>query len=145
MYQNTITLFNYHAMSGLWYASVFSGTDLGARDVSDLTKNGDNSDDRITAIIHCTKDKVFTTSDGIEKRCVGAKEYTKCDNPSEVITFNPGHDFIYDGEYPDLKPVSDDDYESGFYHAINEEYDGVYMVTSASFYDLLPHFEIGGK
>ena len=30
MYTDTITLFNFHALTGQWYASTFSGVDVGA-------------------------------------------------------------------------------------------------------------------
>lgn len=145
MYQDTITLFNYHEATGMWYPTVFNGVDLGVNKASNSTKDGKNNNDAVTLIIHCTKDKVFTAVDGAEKSYTGAKMYAKCDNPTSCITFKPECDFIYEGVYPDLTPVKDEDYESGYYHTVNEEHDGVYMISSAAFYSLLPHFEIGGR
>lgn len=145
MCQNTITLFNYHETTGLWFPSVFKGVDLGVNASSNSTKDGKNSNDTVIIIIHCTKDKVFTTADGTKKSYTGAKAYAKCDNPTTCITFKPECDFIYEDDWTDLTPISDEEYESGFYHTMNEEYDGVYMISSAAFYDLLPHFEIGGR
>ena len=145
MFQNTITLFNFHKATGLWYPSVFKGVDLGVNTASNATKDGKNSNDTVNIIIHCTKDKVFTTADGTKKSYTGAKAYSKCDNPTACITFNPECDFIYEGEWANLELINDEDYESGFYHSMNEEHDGVYMITSAAFYGLLPHFEIGGR
>lgn len=145
MYQNTITLFNYHEATGLWYPTVLSGVDLGVSTSSNSTKDGKSNNDVVSVIIHCTKDKVFTAADGTEKSYTGAKAYAKCDKPTACITFRPECDFIYDGEWSDLSPVCEDDYESGFYHAANDECDGVYMISSVAFYGLLPHFEIGGR
>ena len=99
----------------------------------------------MSVIIHCTADKTFTTADGTEKSYTGAKAYAKCENPTACITFKPECDFIYEGAWPDLEPLREEDYESGLYHALNDEYDGVYMISSAAYYGLLPHFEIGGR
>ena len=45
----------------------------------------------------------------------------------------------------DTEPLTDDDYDEGLYHALNAERDGIYLISSAGFYGLLPHFEIGGR
>lgn len=145
MYQNTITLFNFHEATGLWYPSVFTGVDLGVNNSSRSTKDGKNNGDAVSVIIHCAADKTFTTADGTEKSYTGAKAYAKCENPTACITFKPECDFIYEGAWPDLEPLREEDYESGLYHALNDEHDGVYMISSAAYYGLLPHFEIGGR
>ena len=145
MYQNTITLFNFHEATGLWYPSVFTGVDLGVNNSSRSTKDGKNNGDAVSVIIHCTADKTFTTADGTEKSYTGAKAYAKCENPTACITFKPECDFIYEGAWPDLEPLREEDYESGLYHALNDEHYGVYMISSAAYYGLLPHFEIGGR
>lgn len=145
MYQNTITLFNFHEATGLWYPSVFTGVDLGVNNSSRSTKDGKNNGDAVSVIIHCTADKTFTTADGTVKSYTGAKAYAKCENPTACITFKPECDFIYEGAWPDLEPLREEDYESGLYHALNDEHDGVYMISSAAYYGLLPHFEIGGR
>lgn len=145
MFQNTITLFNYHEATKLWYPTVFKGVDLGASNASRSTKDGKNSNDTVSILINCTVDKMLKAADGTEKSYTGAKAYAKCGNPAACFTFKPECDFIYEGEWPDLEPASEEDYESGFYHAMNEENDGVYMISSVAFYELLPHFEIGGR
>ena len=144
MYQNVITVFNFHESSGKWYPAVIRNTDLLVNKSSGSTTSGKNNADTVELIIRCSADKRITTANGI-KSYTGPKEYAKCSTPAEYITFKPECDFIYDGEWPELVPISDDGYESGLYHALNDEYDGIYMITSASFYGLLPHFEIGGR
>lgn len=144
MYQDTITVFNFHKTSGLWYPSIITGADLLAAKSSNHTTNGMNNADSVEIIVHCTAAKVFATSDG-DKSYTGPKEYAKCDNPAQRITFTPESDFIYNGAWPDLTPINDDEYDDGLYHALNEEHDGIYMISSAAFYGLLPHFEIGGR
>lgn len=145
MYESTITLFNFHEASGLWYPSVFSSVDLGVNTSSNSTTNGTNGNDTVNMLIHCTRDKKFITADGAEKSYIGAKAYAKCDNPAIYVTFKPERDFIYAGAWKNAEPIREDDHDSGFYHAMNDEYDGVYMISSAAFFGLLPHFEIGGK
>lgn len=144
MYHNTITLFNYHKATGKWYPSVISGVDLIGNKASTATKEGVNNGDAVDIIIHCTKDRIITTSEGA-KSYTGAKAYAQCNTPAACITFAPEQDFIYEGEWPDLSAITDDEYESGLYHAMNDTYDGVYLVSSAAYFDLLPHFEIGGR
>ena len=144
MYQNTITIFNYHAGSGMWYPSVVEGADLIVNKSSTSTTAGKNNADSVDIIVHCSAEKVITTTAGA-KSYTGPKEYAKCENPAERITFKPECDFIYDGIWPELAPISDDGYDSGLYHALNDEHDGIYMISSAAFYGLLPHFEIGGR
>ena len=52
MYQDTITLFNYHETTGMWYPTVFNGVDLGVNKASNSTKDGKNNNDAVTLIIH---------------------------------------------------------------------------------------------
>lgn len=144
MYQNTITLFNFHEATGLWYPSVIADIDLIASKANNATKEGLNNGDTVDIIIHCTHDKKIKTSQGM-KSYTGAKAYAKCDNPTGCITFKPEKDFIYEGVWPDLLPIDGEDFDSGLYNELNTNYDGVYMISSAVFYGLLPHFEIGGR
>ncbi len=144
MYQDTITVFNFHRTSGFWYPSIITGADLLAAKSSSHTPDGMNNVDGVDIIVHCTAARVIATSDG-DKSYTEPKEYAKCPDPGQRITFTPESDFIYSGAWPDLTPVNDDWYEEGLYHALNDEHDGIYMISSAVFYGLLPHFEIGGR
>lgn len=144
MYQNTITVFNFHATSGLWYPSVVHGANLIASKSSTATAEGRNNADAVEIIIHCSAERAVDTTAGL-KNYIEPKGYAKCDTPADLISFKPECDFIYDGEWPELVPISDEKYDSGLYHVLNNEHDGVYMISSAAFYSLLPHFEIGGR
>lgn len=64
MYHNTITLFNYHKATDKWYPSVISGVDLISNKASTATKEGVNNGDTVDIIVHCTRDRVITTSEG---------------------------------------------------------------------------------
>ncbi len=144
VYCDTITVFNYHKKSDCWYPSVIPGVDLLEAKSRSATATGTNNADAVDIIIRCTPGKEITTAAGA-KRYVGLKEYAKSDTPEEFITFTPECDFIYAGAWPETEPLLDDDYDEGLYHAMNEGYDGVYMISSTGFYGLLPHFEIGGR
>lgn len=74
MYQNTITLFNFHKKTGVWYPSVISGVDLIASKANNATKEGTVNGDTVEIIIHCNKEKAVETSEGL-KSYTGAKAY----------------------------------------------------------------------
>lgn len=144
MYKNTITVFNYHKKSGYWYPSVISGADLLESASSNHTTGGTNNTDTVSAIIHCTAGRVVRTQSGF-KDYVSPKEYARSEDPGRLITFKPERDFIYAGAWSDTSPINDDEYDESLYNALNEEYDGVYRISSVAFYGMLPHFEIGGR
>ena len=146
MYNDTITLFNWHEATERWYPTVFTRADVGEITSSNSTAQaGKTGNDTVSIIIHCDADKSFTATDGTVKSYLRAKEYALCNDPAAHITFKPERDFVYAGEWNDPQPVSDDDYEAGFYHEMNDTHDDVYMISSAAFFSLLPHFEIGGR
>lgn len=145
MYQDTITLFNFHTATGKWYTTVILGTDIGESRSAENTTSGKNNADTVSVIIHCSTDKAVTDIDGAKKKYLGTKEFARCENPAECFTFNPECDFLYSDKWTGNSEIRDDDYESGLYHYMNDRYDGVYKITSSSFYGLLPHFEVGGR
>jgi hypothetical protein len=144
MFTDTITVFNYHADSDSWYPSVISGVDLGLIRANNHTTQGVVSEDTVQILIPCGADQSITTTAG-RKSYTGPKAYASCENPAECITFAPECDFIYEGTWPDLSAIADSDYDSGLYHDMNDEHDGVHLINSAAFYGLIPHFEIGGR
>ncbi|MBQ9347017.1 MAG: hypothetical protein IJT94_06700 [Oscillibacter sp.] len=152
MYDAVITLFNCHERDSVrkWYPTVFSGVTLeavrsDARSVSDGTVGADTAVVILPTAPDCSKK---TASDAV-RQYAGPKEYAALADPSGFFTFTPQQDFFVkgdlSGEYP--VPVEDEaeDAFHGFYHAINQRRDGVYLVTEAAFFPLIPHFEIGGK
>lgn len=144
MYQKTITLFNYHKGTDKWYPSVIPSVDLIGNKASAASKEGVKNNDTVDIIINTNSNKEINTAVGT-KSYTGAKAYAQSNTPSACITFAPEQDFIYEGVWPSLSPIDDSDYESGLYHDMNDNYDGVYLVSSAVYYDLIPHFEIGGR
>ena len=67
------------------------------------------------------------------------------DEMEQSITFDEGRDILMDGEWDGPKVVNEADYSRvGFLGYLRNRYDGVYLINSASRYDLIPHFELGG-
>lgn len=145
MYRDTITLFNFHKDTGLWYPSIFSRVDLGVNAATAKTKTGNTSADAVTLLLHCAKDKTFTTVEGTKKSYLAPKAYAVCKEPAAFITFCTECDFFYVGVWDGVEELRDENYEAGLYHAMNEKHDSVYMIQTVAFFDLLPHVEIGGR
>ena len=142
MHNGTITLFNLH--NGKWYPSVIKGVTVEEVAATSTTETaGRTNSDAVELSIKTTHVKAISTTVGL-KPYVTPKAYAVGTEPAHCVTFKPDQDFVYIGEWP-VEPILDDDFESGFYHAFNEEHDGVYMITSAAWLGLIPHFEIGGR
>ena len=142
MHNGTITLFNLQGSK--WYPSVIRGVSVEEIVATSATENaGRTNSDTVELSIGTTNVKAIVTDAGL-KSYVSPKAYAVCTEPANCMTFQPEQDFVFIGEWP-TEPISDDDFESGFYHAFNEEHDGVYMITSVAWLGLIPHFEIGGR
>lgn len=144
MYDHTITLFCMHGDT--WYPSVIEGVDLIATESASKTPlAGQTNGDSVEIIVHSSAAKVVKTKAGA-KAYVTPKAYAATNAPANCLTFTPEQDFILDAEWPSTDPIPDDAYgDTGLYSAFNEDHDGVYMITSAKYLGLLPHFEIGGR
>lgn len=141
MYDCTVTLFNYHAKTNNWHTTVFGNADLLVTGAKSATPKGETNGSSVDLLINVTADKA--SADG--KKYVGPKAYAATDTPDAYFTFTPETDFFMEGDYSIAEPVSEDDYESGYYHEMNNIHDGVHMVVSAAYFPLIPHFEIGGR
>ncbi len=144
MYNDVITLFNYHKETGKWYASVIFDVGFGSALSSEPTTQGINNEDTVVFIVKSNCCKQIKTQSG-KKSYLGSKEYARCDNPCGHFCFNDTKDFIYCGVWNVYNAINEEDYESGFYSYMNSKFDDVYKITSSEFFNLLPHFEIGGK
>lgn len=143
MHDKTVTLWNYHQGTGMWYPTVIGGVSFWANDAAAASSHGGNSAASFEASIPCAPGGTVTSKGG-EKRIFPPKTYAVCTSPDKCVTFAPGVDFIAEGE-TEPTPIRDADYESGFYDAMNASNDGVHLITSAVYYGLIPHYEIGGK
>ncbi len=175
MYNDVITVFNFHEKTGAWYTTVFKNVNLLETTGETATRDsGRTNNDTVELIIRILPDKsahtviyepyLVITNEGdayVDNRGVklsyrepdtdevrwyiGPKAYERLDDPRGYFTFKAETDFFVVGNYSSEAPITDNDYDEGLYHAMNDAQDGVYMITSAAYFSLLPHFEIGGK
>lgn len=138
MYDSIITVFNFHEKTETWRTTVFEGVSLYEVSAETATRDSGktNSD---------TVDLIIPTQADVICRYTGSKAYANMDDPQGFFTFKAESDFFVVGNHFSLEPISDDDYDEGLYHHLNNTQDGVYMITSVAFFGLLPHFEIGGR
>ena len=142
----TVTLFNFHKATGKWDPTEFHNVSLTAvRADTGKADTGTVNADMVEIIIRTAADK-SNTECGVTVRYVGPKEYAALESPVGYFTFTPEQDFFYVGSVMATSyPEEDYDDDNGFYHFMNKNHDGVYMIQSSTFYSLIPHFEIGGR
>ena len=149
MYNDTITLFNrYSNREGdTWYPTVIRNVNVNVDRAAIIAKYGAQSAD--SAVLNVsyslrTKNKIVAG-----KLWLAPKEWGEQPNDelANFLTFTGGNafDFFYIGEWQDTAPISDNDYNEGFYTYMNTRYDNVFAVTSVGMYTVIPHFEILGK
>ena len=174
MYDAVITLFNYRKSEHAWYTTVFHGANLIEPRGNSATQQGQVNADTVEIIIHVKPNQdadtliyvpnnitdvdgnVLTSDNGVHvayddpethesRQYISPKAYAHLEAVDGRFTFTPETDFVVVGNYSSQEPIDDDEYEDGLYQAMNEAQDGVYMITSATYFSLLPHFEIGGR
>lgn len=139
MFNDIVTVFNNH--KGCWYAHMIRGVDYGSTASAGSTKlNGITKSDRVIVLIRSDADKHISSD--VTLQYVPPKVYERLENVEGHITFKPQDSFILIGEYNGAEPISDDDYEAGFFDYMNSMYDNVFMISSAAYFGLIPHFEI---
>ena len=81
------------------------------------------------------------------KRYLTPLLWQAAEDPAAAFTFTMGEffDFFIEGAWPDTEPVQDSAFPGGFYDHLNKTRDGVYAVSSAQQYSVIPHFEVFGK
>lgn len=145
LFQDVITIFNFHEKTGKWYPTVITNAHIIATKANTHGTNGVTNADTVSLQITSNVAQNVSTVDGSVKSYTPPREYATTDTPANYITFTPECDFFIVGKWDDLTPIDDDEYDEGLYSALNAEQDRVYMVSSAVFYSLIPHFEIGGR
>ena len=150
MFTDTITVFNYYKDSlknVTWYPTVIHGVNLLIDKAAIVAKYGAESKDNAVLNIHYQTVDGQIMVDG--KPYFPPKEWERQTNDklSDSITFASGTDFDFFilGEYPEIKPILDEEYRNGFFEEVKKEYDFVFAITSVGMYSVIPHFEITGK
>lgn len=148
MYLDKITLFNLYrsSLGDVWYPHVIENANLIVDKAAVVAKYGEESKDNAILNIHFQNEDGQITVSG--KPYFPPKEWERQTNDklADSVTFDTGNDFSFFmlGEYPDLNPIADEDY-NGFFEYVVENYDFVFAVTSVAMYKTIPHFEITGK
>ena len=145
MFKDVITLYNF--FHGVWHRHIIAGVDAGAIDASSKSATtGDARASLVNVLINCSADKQIVTDAGL-RQYYPPKAYAALASPieSKALTFTEGTDFIVLGAIRSEDPVTDDQYENGFYDHMYANQDGVYKINSAAFFGLIPHFEIGAR
>lgn len=145
MHTQTITLWNYHEASGLWYPTTIPGVSIYTDNSYAASEHGNNANNSVWISIPCSRNGRILDVSGVEKLVLKPKTYAVCQSPSCCLSFSPGVDFILEEEVDGLEPVRDTDYESGFYDAMNAANDSIHLITSNTGFNLIPHYEIGCK
>lgn len=140
MYNRVITLFNFREADGLWRTILFKGVNVYEQNASSASTQGTNNGGSAEIIL--LSDRRMRVG---KLQYVSPKVYQTLDDVTGYFTLTPNVDFIALGDNTSEEPISEDDYDEGFYHAMNDANDGVYKITAATWFDLLPHFEIDGR
>ena len=150
MFTDVITVFNSYEDSlknVTWYPTVIRGVNLLIDKAAIVAKYGAESKDNAVLNIHYQTVDGQIMVDG--KPYFPPKEWERQTNDKlpETITFASGTDFDFFmlGEYPEIKPILDEEYRNGFFEEVKKEYDFVFAITSVGMYSVIPHFEITGK
>lgn len=151
MYKDTVTLFNRYTTKDrkiIWYPTVLHGVNLNVDKASIVAKYGSNSkDNAVLNVKYHSGDNTVMVED---KRYQLPKEWSKQSEEAlaESLTFatdTQEFDFFYEGEWEGEELIMDEEYTSGFYSYMNNNYDNVFAITSVSKYNVIPHFEVVGK
>ena len=148
LYNDTVTIFNRYVDSfgeTMWYPHVLHNVRLIADKSTIINKYGPESNDNaILNVKFELKEKEIFIDNLIY---LSPKEWEQQTNDklAKTITFSPegtNFDFFILGEYNE-EPIFDE--KGRFFSEMQKEYDYVFVITSVSKFDLIPHFEITGK
>lgn len=136
MFNDTITLYNQYKKDGAitWYAHVLRGVECQHTSGIRPSNQGELTDDNVSLHI---PEKV------LQDKYLKPKEWRKSAEKEQKLTLAE-EDFFVEGELTE-GIIKDSDYEEGLFEYIKSEYDDVYNITSVSWYNSIPHFEVGGK
>lgn len=144
----TVTVFNRYDATPTdtrYYATVIEGVKLQVDKAAAVSTSGLKDADAMWCSIPYTPTDSGITINGTFH--LSPKEWSAQtgDAMEQSLTFDEGRDILMDGEWDGPKVVYDADYiRVGFLGYLRSRFDGVYLINSASRYDLIPHFELGG-
>ncbi|WP_342756737.1 hypothetical protein [Kineothrix sedimenti] len=137
-YTKTITLYNRTVTGGVmggetWFPTVFT-------DVRLLINKGANI--AATSMNDADSAKLHISRRNLPKPYLPPIEWQALTDTGkgENFTLTSGHDFFVEGDTSAETVKSED-----FFSYMKGKYSNCYKITNADIYDLIPHFEIGGR
>lgn len=166
MYRDTVTVYNRFSGDGgvFWYPTVLRGVNLTLTSGADRDRLGASSADRaVLNVRYRTTDEgeleVLTSECG--KLWLPPKVWRAADHETRTgtLTFDPEGDFFCVGDtmVGDADVVGDADFVGvvvrdgefdpvlGFYGHQRSTRDGVFAISAAAIFSVIPHFEITGR
>ena len=164
IYSQTITLFNRipgkNGEPTTWIPTVIEGVHLIVTKSSSWNGHGGSASDDVKlnirykpsgndALVRCRTSAEDETI--CFKKWYEPKAWRRMSEPENGLTFSFGEnddfDFFIEGVFGEFDfPISDQNFERrGFYNYMNAEYDNVFVISSVSQHDLIPHFEITAR
>lgn len=142
MFDGVVTVFNRKRTDGgdVWYPTVLRDVSLTTDRAAIMARYGAQTDDKALLHVPCQGQSLGG------KAYLPPKAWQALEEPENAVTFAAGErfDFFIEGEW-EAGSVEDAAFSNGFYDWTNRERDGVYAVSSAAQYGLIPHFEITGR
>lgn len=144
----TVTVFNRYDASptdARYYATVIDGVKLQVDKAAAVSTSGLKDADSMWCSIPYANKVDYIEINNI--RHLSPREWAAQtgDEMERSITIAEGRDILMEGVWDGPKVVNEADFgRAGFLGYLRNRYDGVYLINSASRYDLIPHFELGG-
>ena len=133
-YNKTVTIYNKYVDddgTSHWIASVLKQVRLLINKGANVAATG--IADANAAVLH------IRTND-LSKQYLKPLEWQKEENREAYFTLTSGADFFVEGDTSSEKIL-----ESEFFEYMKQTYDNCFMINNVDRYELIPHFEIGGK
>lgn len=148
MYSDTVTIFNRKTAadgSVRWHPTVLEGVDLNTDRAAIAARYGYESRDKAALHVPWVRGGDGPMVGG--KRWLPPEDWRRQEDPAGAVTFAAGEafDFFMEGAWDQAGPVRDADFRGGLYASLLRERDGVFAVTSAAMFSVIPHFEITGR
>lgn len=174
LHSDVVTIFNWHERTQKWYTTTFQNAHVVERLSETATpQSGDTGNDGVDLSIPVSRDQIARTkifelnllSDGEGRHLVDGDGvllawtdpttselrvyvkpmvYASLADPSKTFTLKPETDFFVLADLWSADPLEDSG-DEGLFSEMNATRDDVFMISSATYYKLIPHFEIAGR
>ncbi len=135
-YTKTVTIFNkYMNETGLgeevWLSTVLENVRLLVTKGANVSTSGLSDADTASLHIHKTN---------LPKPYLPPLEWQKSEHKEDYFTLSGEDDFFVEGDLSGVTPAQDD-----FFGKMKATYNNCFKITNVDDYDLIAHWEVGGK